>query len=286
MKKYKILDTETGEIVDEKNIGNKRLILLEEGTRILTPSQLEYLRKKERRYHDKTPYIWANFKYNKPYFTNVIDVNIPRMIYFASFCNRQGYVMANQDIKGMLKISPNQAKTFKDNLMQQDIICIRDGKVYISNQAFYVGTLQDSGMHFIRLYIGANRHLYTFCTSTQHKHLSYIYRMIPFLNRQTNILSCNQHEQNTERIEYMSIKEFCNVVGYDPSHSSRLRTELSKFRIFGELAVGFFDDLTKLNPSGKYVIVNPHLMYGGEREQELYKSICKLFANEKEKHAI
>jgi hypothetical protein len=84
----------------------------------------------------------------------------------------------------------------------------------------------------------------------------------------------------------MSIKEFCNVVGYDPSHSSRLRTELSKFRIFGELAVGFFDDLTKLNPSGKYVIVNPHLMYGGEREQELYKSICKLFANEKEKHAI
>ena len=42
MKKYKILDTETGEIVDEKNIGNKRLILLEEGTRILTPSQLEF----------------------------------------------------------------------------------------------------------------------------------------------------------------------------------------------------------------------------------------------------
>ena len=106
--------------------------------------------------------------------------------------------------------------------------------------------------------------------------------MIPYLNRQTNILSRNQHEQDIDRIEYMTFKEFCDIVGYDSSHSARLSKDLSQFRIYGELAVGFFDDLSELKPKRKYVVVNPHLLFGGEREQKAYKDICKLFKAEKE----
>ena len=79
----------------------------------------------------------------------------------------------------------------------------------------------------------------------------------------------------------MTIKEFCEIVGYDSTHSSRLCKDLSKFRIYGELAVGFFDDLSEINTKGKYVIVNPRLLFGGERERETYKKICNLFRNEK-----
>ena len=278
----KLVDVETGEIIDGKDVDDVHLALVEKGGRVLNPAQIEYLRKQELRYRDKTPYIWGNFKYNKPYFPDVEDVNIPRMIFFSTFCNDSGYVMTNQDIKDMLSISYNHVKKFKDNLTQQKIISIRNNKVYVSNNAFYIGTLQDTDTDFVRIFIDANRRLYSACTPTQHKQLSYVYRMTPYLNRQTNILSHNQHEQDIDRIEYMSFKEFCDIVGYDSSHSARLSTDLSQFRIYGELAVGFFDDLSELKPKGKYVVVNPHLLFGGERELKAYKDICKLFKAEKE----
>ena len=50
------------------------------------------------------------------------------------------------------------------------------------------------------------------------------------------------------------------------------------------MAVGFFDDLSELKPNGKYVVVNPHVLFGGERELKAYKDICKLFEDEKEKN--
>lgn len=278
----KLVDVETGELVDGKDVDDVHLALVEKGGRVLNPAQIEHLRKQELRYSDITPYIWGNFNYNRAYFPDVVDVNVPRMIYFSTFCNDTGYVMTNSDIKDMLNISYNHIKIFKDNLTQQGIISIRNNKVYVSNTAFYIGTLQDIDTDFIRIFIDANRKLYSACTPTQHKQLSYIYRMIPYLNRQTNILSCNQHEQDIDRIEYMTFKEFCDIVGYDSSHSARLSKDLSQFRIYGELAVGFFDDLSELKPKGKYVVVNPHLLFGGEREQKAYKDICKLFKAEKE----
>lgn len=190
--------------------------------------------------------------------------------------------MTSQDIKDMLKISYNHVKKFKDNLTQQGIITIINNKAYVSNNAFYIGTLQNTTTDFIRIFIDSNRKLYSDSTPTQHKQLSYIYRMIPYLNRQTNILSRNQYEQDIERIEYMTFKEFCDSVGYDSSHSARLKTALSQFRIHGELAVGFFDDLLELKTKGKYVVVNPRLFFGGERELKAYKDICNLFKAEKE----
>ena len=105
--------------------------------------------------------------------------------------------------------------------------------------------------------------------------------MIPYVNRQTNILSYNQQEQDTKYITYMSIKDFCKIIGYDSTHSARLRSDLLKIRINDELAVGFFNDISELNPEGNYIVVNPKLFYGGIRENQPYTHICNLFKTEK-----
>lgn len=282
MSKYKLINTETGEILDSTNVDDVRLVTIEPGSRIITPAQIEFLRKKEERHRDKTPYIWANFKYNEEYLPNIKDVNIPKMIYFATFCNDIGYVMTKNDIKGTLKINPNQVKQFKENLLKEKIIYLQDNDIYISNNYFYKGALLNTKTNFIRIYRDANRKLYSSCTVTEHKQLSYIYRMIPYINRQSNILSYNQQEQDIEHIQYMTFKKFCNIIGYDSSHSSRLKKSLSTFRINGELVVGFFDNISELNPKGKYVVVNPRFFYGGEVTKKVYKDIINLFVTEKE----
>lgn len=286
-KKYEVvssqlLDTETGEIIDAKDVEDAHVAVVEKGGYVRQLNQIEYYREMERRYQDRTPYIRANFTYGSPYFPQIKDTLISILIFFATFCNDSGYCMRSESIKETLKIDYNQVKDFRDTLTQQGIVSIRNGKAYVSSSAFYRGILKDEGKDFIRIFIEANQQLFLSCTVNQHKKLSYIYRMIPYVNRQTNILSYNQQEQNLQYIEKMTIKEFCEIVGYNSSHSSRLRKELLSFRIYGELVVGFFDDIYELNPNGEYVVVNPKLFYGGEREKKSHIDICKLFEVEKD----
>lgn len=281
-----LVNTETGEVFDAKDVEDVHVSLVEKGGYARQPNQIEYYREQELRYKDKTPYVWANFEYNKPYFPEVDDPVIPRLIFFATFCNDLGFSMRRQDIKGTLKLNYNQAKKFRDSLTRHGIISIKENKSYVLSTAFYRGILQDNGKDFTRVFIEANQQLYMSCTTTQHKKLSYIYRMIPYVNRQTNILCYNQQEQDSKYIVNMTIKEFCKIVGYDSTHSTRLRKDLLKFRIYGELVVGFFDDMTELNPNGNYVVVNPKLFYGGEREKQAYADIRKLFEDEKDTSGV
>lgn len=279
---YKVVDKETGEIIENDKIDEDiRATLVEIGGYVRNPRQIEFLKKQQKRREDTTPFIWANYGYNQPFYPNMQDANITRMILFSTFCNDKGYVMTNQDIRPMLKINANQLKSFRDDLYAYDILSAKNDKLYINQNAFSIGERIEDNNAFIRVFLDSNRKLYESCKITEHKKLSYIYKMIPYVNRQTNILSCNQKEQELERIEYMPVKEFCNIVGYNTTHISRFRTGLSKFRIYDELAVGFFDNISELNPKGKYVVVNPKLFYGGDRSIQTYKTICKLFQAEK-----
>ncbi len=81
--------------------------------------------------------------------------------------------------------------------------------------------------------------------------------------------------QNADRSRRNTLKAL------NSSHSARLITDLSHFRVNGELAVGFFDDISELTPKGQYVVVKPRLFFGGERELRAYKDICNLFQAEK-----
>ena len=113
-----------------------------------------------------------------------------------------------------------------------------------------------------------------------HKWLSVVFQMLPYANRQTNILSINPEEQDIARVEKMTIQEFCALANYDVKHAARLRKELLQLRVNGRLAVGFFDNKDQLDPKGKFIIINPHLLYGGERFGETYQHICALFEEE------
>lgn len=283
-KDVKIVDKETGRIFNFEELENKVQVKVVEGKKIkrnLSIKQVEYLNVQARRRGNKDLFIWSFFTYNEPYLPNVKDALISRIIYFATFCNEDGYVICNNSIGDILGTNSNQTQEFSRELESNKILKIKDKRAYISNNFFAIGELEKVNSDYIRIFVNSSRDLYDSNKLTAHKHLSYIYRMIPYLNRQTNILSKNQKEQDIERFEYMTLKEFCAKVGYDMTHSSRLRMELSKFRICGELVVGFFDEITRLTPKGKYVVVNPRLLYGGEINGKNYRKITKLFEKER-----
>lgn len=268
------LDKETGEY--------KEYIEIKQGDSLRTQGQKEYYFKLTQKYGDKTDFVWVCFKYNKPICQEIKNHNITRLMYLATFCNSKHYVMSTADIRGMLKLNANQLKDFKDELSVNKYIIFQEDKVFVNSNLFSKGKINTEFGH-TRLFTETMHELYNSIKTTDHKQLAYIFKMLPYVNRQTNILSYNQIEQESKYIVYMSFKEFCQKINYDKTHISRLRKELLKFRINGELVIGFFDTPTELNNNGKFVIINPRLFFGGDRTTERYKAICKLFSDEHSK---
>lgn len=266
------VDKETGEYVE--------FIEWREGDTLRSKEQREWLFDRMERYADKTEFVWLKFAYNKDFYAPISSENLTRLMYFATFCNDECYVMTDNDIKSMLGINSNQVKSFRDAFFGRAII--KDEKrLYLKDDLFGKGKIGEPNRDYIRLFTGVTRQLYKSCkTTSEHAYLSYFFRMIPFVNRQTNILCRSQKEQDREHIAYMPTKEFFNLI--EKTHHGRIKTKLQTYRINDELLIGFFDTFGTFTPQGKYVVINPILYYGGDRTDQNYADIRKLFTDEKE----
>lgn len=273
-----VVNEETGE---SKEIYGE---VVEEGSgdKIIRAGTVEYLKEQSRHYEDKTPFVWVMFQYDTPLFPELSQSDLTRLMYFSTFCTAGGYVMHKKDVRNTLLINANQLSAFSADLQNAGIIHNANDVYCLDSKFFSVGEIKTE-LDYIRLFCDSTRELYEGCVSTaEHKTLSYIFKMIPYVNRQTNILSYNQEEQAKDAIIFMPFSKFCTLVDYDATHAARLRKALLQYRINGELAVGFFDDLTQLTDSGSYVLVNPKLFFGGLRTTSTYQEICALFAAERE----
>ncbi len=278
------IDTETGEIIELKE--GQRAVVLNPLDSVYTKNQKEYYIKMMKRREDKTEFIWAYFTYDMPYFKYISLSSITRMLYLATYYRQSnGFLMYKQDVKTELNISCGMASNLISELQFRNVIALSKGAMFINTDMFSKGTAKK--LNHTRVFVETVRMLYKSCNSiSEHKSLGYIFKMMPYLNRQSNILSHTVQEQDINPVSYISFSDFCEIVGYDKSHAQRLRNKLQKFRIDGELAVGFFDNISELTEKGEYVIVNPRLLYGGDRTQETYKSILRLFSIEKTQHFV
>ena len=268
------IDEETGEYLE--------FIEWRKGDVLRSKEQREWFFDRMERYADKTEFVWLKFAYNQDFYASISPENLTRLVYFASFCNDDCYVMTDIDIKSMLGINPNQVKAFRDAFFG-GIIIKDESRLYLNSDLFGKGKMGEANRDYIRLFTNVTRQLYKSCnTTSEHAYLSYFFRMIPFVNRQTNILCRSQQEQDREHIAYMTTNEFFALIG--KTHSSRIKKQLQTYRIDGELLIGFFDTLETLTPRGRYAIINPKLYYGGDRTKQNYADIRKLFADEREAH--
>lgn len=283
-KKISAYVTEDGEIIDVSQ-ENKRIIVAEKGERIIRQKQIEHAIKEKQRREDLTDFVWVKFQYNQPLYQAIKPNVVARMFCLATHTNTDGYTATRQNIRVILNgINDGLITEFVSTMNEQGIMTPeRGGKYRVNRECFYRGDMDECTENHIRLFTEATRALYRSVQVTKQCYMAYIMQMIPFVNRQTNILCRNQTEQSIECIEYMKLKDYCAIMGMDVTHVSRIREQLLKLRINGELAVGFFNDSDSMEliPNGKYVVVNPALFYGGERKKEYHSKVCGLFKAEK-----
>lgn len=263
------IDTETGEI--EPFVGT---VITEEQRKIIHAK-----RTKQIQYNDGPTFIWVMFRYGDQIFPGMQSANLTRLIYASTFCDSSGHLMSKSDLKKQMRLSKDAWCSFWSEMEERNIFYIKDGDVYINTSYFTKWTLAPNvNKNYTRMYCTCVRNFYESCTRmTDHKRMSYIFKIIPFVSRRYNIMCKNPWEIDKNKIIPMDVGDVCEVLGQDRSHARRVLRELLKIKIDSVPAVYFAGN--NLNEDTWKLFVSPNVYYGGEygvQRQEVVENYKKL----------
>ena len=198
-------------------------------------------------------------------------------MYAVTFCNKDGFIMNKQELKNRMKLNRSRWSDFWNEVTQNNILYENNDDVYVNQNVFRNGSITTTS-NYTRLFCEYIQQLYEQCNSTDsHKQLSYLFKIIPFVNRRTNIVCFNPTEQNEENIKFMRLGDFCEALGYERKNAKRLARDLLKIRINNELAIGFF--VTDMSEDKWTMVINPKLYFGGKYDT-LFQKYRNLFTQE------
>ena len=136
-----------------------------------------------------------------------------------------------------------------------------------------LAAMAEDDIYVARGYIKSIRYLYETAEPGARNYLGYLFQLLPFVNREYNIVCRNPLEEELDKIQPMNFGEVCAALGYNTENSSRLlRGLLSlKFTAYGKTqgCVRYVVTDSVSNRSTYKVFLNPNVLYSGSHTQEV-----------------
>lgn len=283
---FKAISRSTGEITEAVQH------ILPYGTICYTPeSQRLYKERKEQEQNHNIRRLkeeeLGNFYFTsrKEDFADISPESLTRLIYLNTFMAHGNRVMLTErtpmhrrDLSKILKLSKATITRFWKEVNPKYIKETDEG-LMLSNDVIFRRGAVTKGNSYQRMYIKGIRNLYELTDISNHKYLGYLFRLLPFINIEYNLICSNPFEKELERVELISIADFCNMIGYDIAHISKLMKIYHdiQFDVGGRLErfCSFaYDGMRKKNAK---ILVNPHILYCGSdyTKVEVLGAFCK-----------
>ena len=229
------------------------------------------------------------FVQNNETFNTLLPQTVTRLIFLNTFINygdnklmlTKRTPMKRKDLSKVLGVSKAVVTGFWKEVSPEYIQEKDDGLIFTNTDVFIRRRLNQRGIYnpYQKFYIDGIRKLYQATDVTNHKHLGYIFKMLPFINLEYNVLCYNPLEPDLEKVKFMSLSEFCSAIDYDVSHLNRL------FAIYKRIKFDVKESQEKfcafawdgLNRESAKIFVNPHILYNGTNYNnvELLGAFCK-----------
>lgn len=206
-------------------------------------------------------------------FTHISPESVSRLIYLNTYMSFNGNKlmltertpMKRSDLSKVLGLSASTVSRFWKEVSPAYIVEQKDGLVFANHDVFIRGSLSKTSERFQKFYIDGVRRLYNSVPRANDRQLGYLFKLLPHINIEYNLICRNPLEKDIERVELVSLADFCNMVGFDVAHVSKLLRIYSNIRFdVGGRTERFcaiaYDGVHK---SGAKIIVNPHILYSG-----------------------
>ena len=219
----------------------------------LTPEQIAIINQKnDLKSHCKElgGYLHVCYVKNQLLFNalNLKPATISRFLYLATYIdynNREENVlvkhgknnkieyMTKKDIQKVLKLTKKPFYEFINEIKEKGLLFEINGKIYLNPTYVNKGKNNFKNKEYTRMFIKTTRELYENCTSRQHKQLSYIYQLLPFIHYESNILCKNPQEKEIELLDKLYFTDICRILGLNDScHATdKLKKDLRRFYV-------------------------------------------------------
>lgn len=214
-------------------------------------------------------------------FDGVSPETVTRLIYLNTFTNynsnslmlTQRTPMKYKDLALILNVSKSTVTRFWKEVYPHYLTIQGDNLIFTNTDIFKKGRLKRKKEYtdYQKFYIDGIRKLYNSTSKNNHKHLGYLFKLLPYVNLEYNLICHNPKEKNLDNIELMSMKEFCRQIKYDVTHLDRL---LFIYRnIYFEVnehkerfCTMVYDGIEKQNAK---IFINPHILYCGSNYEQV-----------------
>lgn len=275
-----LVDSETGEITE--NIASWRTEKQQEAWKNIK----DYKKKQEEKeyakmmgmkgmnpeYKEFGPFLFLVFSKVEELFPNLNNKSISMLIMLSSFLDynnnlikTSGQPMLRKDLARILDTSESSVSRFVSALKSEKILVVNnDGTMKINDERIYRGhiktNLNRTSYTTTRIYINSCRELYYSCDKKNRSKLSYVYRLLPWINLEHNVLCWNPDEEDLEKLELMSIGDYAEEIGFGRENSTKLSKELFSFKLYNKpvILLVYSGDIKKAS-----VLINPSLLYSG-----------------------
>lgn len=285
------IDIETGEIKtlgqltfddyerrkqsEEEMLGNKKL----------TDKQIEGLKKRKSKdlLHQALDFYCGSYYFNnyEKLIKKLDDGDLFRFVYLCAFMDYENRVKIGQgsnsfmtinDFQKTLGLGKSESYNTRNELINSGTLLSKNDIIYINKKYCIKGKMPKSFKGgCIRMFDEAIKYLYDNAKPKEHKKLGLLIKILPYINKQHNVVCTNPLEEDISLIEAVSIPALCDIIGYSRSNASKLRKDL--------LALRFSDKLVAMineTDNGKFLTINPSVYYGGNDIDKL-EAIINLF---------
>lgn len=283
-----LVNTETGELVEGVPV------VVPAGSKIITPdqqkAQKEWSAKKEqkeirRKIQDELGYFYFVMKEHE--FGNISAENAARLIYLCTYLNYNNEFMLTRrtkmkknNLKDILGLSTST--TFKFWKEVENIYIKDHGEcgLKLCCSDIVRGKLVDINNQYQKVYMESVRNIYKAMPPTKHRYLGYIFKLLPYVNVEYNIICTNPKETDLKKVKPLKISEICNIIGYDTKNIKRFK-EIYKQMIFeyhGQKE-RLFTFISKWDGEANMnAVVNPHILYSGNnyRKVEVFGAFAQI----------
>lgn len=219
-------NTETGEM------------LVEQGYTITSPEQRQaskkYFAREEARQLGRGEGFVFNVMDNVPHVSKKLTAaQCGYLLVLSTYINyqgalvtseRQGEPMQRADIMRVLGLRKTQKSTlseFLDVCIENDIILVKDGEFFVNSDFHVKGSPQNPNV--VRSIIGRLRDM---AKVNKPEHVGFIYKIIPYISKYSNILCENPNEEIPSKRGKFNRKQLADRTGVAASYITRVTTTM------------------------------------------------------------
>lgn len=203
--------------------------------------------------------------------------NYARLIYLATYLDYDqrlkktlNKLMTKKDAEGILGLSRAEFYRFWREVTEAKyIVEDADGVLQLSETLCFKGKVKPKGLGIIRVYINQMRKLYEATPPRGHRYLGAVFRMLPYISVKYNVLCWNPLEEDIDKVEPMTLSDFCALTGRGEKRVTDLRNAYKNIKFAMDdgvtrwLCAFVRSDVGGLGEQ-EIIVINPRVLFMGE----------------------